>query len=150
MSQFARRHIVPLLYTLLWSIGLLLCGREFTSHNMVWVYLEHGTFFIAVLYIYVVFLLECFLGLFDKALEHLKAQFNVNLLFFFCAILIDIGCTLWLSFLFIFENEAYSEYFVYILTLMMFLKLLTSWFSNNIDKFMVKLHIDTIQSVFVP
>lgn len=148
MSQFTHKYIVPLLYTVLWGIGILLCGREITSDNMVLSHIKYGNFFVAVFYIYVVFLLECLVGLFDKAIENLKVQFNVNLIFFLCVILLDISFTLWLSFMFIFENEEYAICFIGIIGLMLCLKLMSSLFSNNVDKFMVKLHIDTIQSAF--
>ncbi len=148
MSQFTHKYIVPLLYTILWGIGILLCGREMASSNVILSHIKYSNFFVAVFYIYVVFLLECLVGLFDKAIDNLKAQFNVNLIFLLCMILLDISFTLWLSFLFIFENEESAACFVGVIVLMLCLKLMSSWFSNKVDKFVVKIHIDTIQSAF--
>lgn len=148
MTQFAHKYLIPLLYTLLWSIGIYLCGNEIDSDNSIFRNLTYGNFFVAVFYIYIVFILECFVAFFDKALENIKSQFNVGLIFLLGIILLDVGVTLWLCFSYIFENKSCADYFWWIIVMMIFLKFLTSFFSNNINLFMVKMHIDTKKSDF--
>ena len=140
------RYVVPLLYTLLWIIGILLCGREISSSNKILSQLEYGDFFVAVFYIYVIFLFECVVGIFDKAIEHSKKQYTVNLLYLLCMILVNVALTLWLCFRYIFENDTCSKYFWYVIICMSILKLISCFFSNNITTFFVKIHINTLNS----
>ena len=148
MTQFAHKYMIPLLYTILWAVGIYLCGKEIASDNIVFKDLTYGSFFVSVFYIYVIFILECFVVFFDKALENIKSQFTVGLIFLLCGILLDVGIALWMCFSYIFENKSCAEYFWWIIGLMVFLKLLSSFFSNNIKLFMVKMHIDTKKSDF--
>lgn len=150
MIQFAHKYVVPVLYTLLWGIGVLLCGKEIASDNATLKTLTYGNFFVSVFYIYVIFLLECFVAFFDKALENIKAQFNVGLLFLLCIILLNVGITLWMSFSYIFENKTCADNFWWIIGLMIGLKCISSFFLNNVNLFMVKIHINTKKSDYKP
>lgn len=94
MTQFAHKYMIPLLYTILWAVGIYLCGKEIASDNNVFKDLTYGSFFVSVFYIYVIFILECFVVFFDKALENIKSQFTVGLIFLLCGILLDVGITL--------------------------------------------------------
>lgn len=146
MTEVAHKYFIPLLYTILWVAGILLCGKEIASDNEVLKNLSYGNFFISVYYIYVVFILECVIAIFDKALENIRSQFNVWLLILLCVILLNVGLTLWFSFSYIFENDACA--FWCIIILMISLKFISAFFSNNIHLFMVKFHLGTKTSDF--
>lgn len=54
MTQFAHKYMIPLLYTILWAVGIYLCGKEIASDNIVFKDLTYGSFFVSVFYIYVI------------------------------------------------------------------------------------------------
>lgn len=142
-KDISHKYIVPITYTLLWGLGLLLCGVEMGFDEDVLNGLENGRFFVGALVIYVIFIMECVVAFIDTALTNLKSQFNVNLLFLLIVILLNLGVTLLLSGLFIFRNTEYSQLIWLLLAMMMLMKLTGTFFANNINIFMVKLHSDT-------
>ena len=131
------KYITPLLLTILWGLALYLCIFELWD-STVTSNLINGKAFIGISSVYIVFLFESVIYFFDSAITHLKRQFNVNLVFLLCSIILLITITLFLSYLFIFNNSDCSNLLWGIFFCMITQKMLNSFYCNNIELFLIE------------
>ena len=104
--------------------------------------------FYAAFSIYIVFLFEAVIAIFDKALQERESQFNVNVLFYIGGILLNLGVTLWLTYTYLFSNNENAYFVVFIVFMMLIIKYATSFFDNATDLFLVKLHVNVENSTY--
>ncbi|MDE6009068.1 MAG: hypothetical protein K2G90_07660 [Muribaculaceae bacterium] len=141
-------YVIPALNTILWGISILYLGKIIDPEGIKVLNLEYNDVFYAAFSIYIVFLFEAVIAIFDKALQERESQFNVNVLFYIGGILLNLGVTLWLTYTYLFSNNENAYFVVFIVFMMLIIKYATSFFDNATDLFLVKLHVNVENSTY--
>lgn len=139
------KHTVPFLYTLLWGTGLYSCSWNW---NFFPVPAPYNSIVQGILTIYLIFMAECIVSLWDVAFCHKRETFNVHIIYWLIYFLIDVLTTLILTILFINYSMLHQPLGFFVCVSMVFLKYLNAHFTNNTDKYLHPININTYSSTF--
>ena len=140
--KLLHRLIVPILHTIIWTIGILACFQLFFNNWSFLHKLVNGPIFLGIITIYFVYLLEFVLNLMDTALVNNRFKLKSSLLYFVVWFVVNIGLTFWLSLSFINKSllsasDPSSKNILYwIVATAVSLKLTDLLFSKNTEIFM--------------
>ncbi len=138
------KRLVPILYTLLWGTSIYACtwdwGASFQDLPIDAKLIE-GAFSI-----YIAFMIECIINLFDFAHEHKTEQFNINFIYWLIKFAGSIIVTIILTIL-LFKYKDYANYIGFFIILSMcWLKYINVFFTNNVKDYMIPLRLNTYVS----
>lgn len=140
--KLLHKLIVPILHTIIWTIGILACFQLFFNN---WTFLHkltNGPIFLGIITIYFVYLLEFVLNLLDTALVNNKYKLKSSLLYLVAWFVVNIGLTFWLSLSFMNKsllsaNDPAAQNILYwIVATAVSLKLTDLLFAKNTEIFM--------------
>lgn len=142
--KIIHQGIVPILHTIIWTIGILACFQLFFNNWTLLNTLADGSIFLGVITIYLVYLGEIILNLMDTALVNNKYKLRSSLLYLVAWFIFNIGTTFWLSLTFINKSLIYEcdysakNILYWIAGAAILLKLTDLLFSKNTESFMHK------------
>lgn len=143
-AQFTHKYLIPIGYTLICGLSIFCAKDIFDTEKFKQLHLNNSELFEIAFPIYVIILLESVLGILDKALKKVDAQFNIKLLYYLCFIILNIGFTFWLTLKYVLGNSGGAVSFI--IALMLLMKLVTTFFINNTCVFMVDYYVETRQA----
>lgn len=145
-NELVHRIYIPLLYTLIWGLGILVCFSDLQFFpNALLIAPQTLT---GICTIYMLFMFECIINLADIAYTKRQEQFNVNFVWWMCGFVLNVFMTLLLCVIFLnsetetFTFGTYLEIGI-IMLLMGGLKFMNVYVTNNIDEFMRPLKFNT-------
>ena len=143
-KNIIHRVCIPILYTLLWGISSLCCAFEVKIVSVT--FPISAQVVTGITMVYLSFLVECIINLFDIANVHCDESFNIRIIYWTLLFVCDVVLTIVTSICF-FVLEKPTAYLGILVVLMCFLKFINASMSNNIDKYMrpikFKTHIST-------
>lgn len=135
------KQLVPILYTLLWGISIYACTWDWGLSKLdlpidnKWVE--------GACAIYIAFMIECIINLFDFAYMHKTKLFNINFIYWIIKFVGNVIITLILAILFLkFKDISNIIGFIMILS-MCWLKYINVSFANNNEDYMEPIRLNT-------
>jgi len=144
-AKYIHQEIVPRLHCLLWFIGILASGldmRILPCSN------PADKIFVGAVIIYVIFLVECLINLYDIACEHRKKQFQITLVYLIMKIIVTFIGVAVFSFLYFSSSEHHPFWGVLTITMMCWLKYISVHFYNNVPRHLAIMDLGTAKSSF--
>lgn len=139
------KHIIPILYTLIWGVGLYSCSWDWELLPTLTTYSNTVQ---GITVIYLIFMAECIVALWDVAYCHKRATFNVHIIYWLILFVLNVLITLILTILF-FRCSEFSYPIGFLICISMtLLKYLNVYFTNNTDKYLHPIIINTYSSTF--
>lgn len=139
------KHVIPFLYTLLWGVGLYSCSWDWGNCQ---IHTVDGSVIQGISVIYLIFMAECVVNLWDIAYCHSKETFNANILYWLMGFISDVLATLILTLLFFKCSEHTFLVGCLIGFSMVVLKYINVHLTNNVDRYMRPIYIKTFVSTF--
>lgn len=135
------KRLVPILYTLLWGTSIYACTWDWAvsfQNIPIDSKLIEGAFSI-----YIAFMVECIINLFDFAYTHKTDQFNVKFVYWLIKFAGSVVVTIILTIL-LFKYKELADCVVSLMILSMcWLKYINVSFSNNIEDYMTPINLRT-------
>ena len=148
MIPIIHRYIVPTLHTLVWALGLVLSIFSNALFSRVSLSTEHEVISWAFWSVYVIFVFEYLIVIFDQKTVHRKARFKANVLWLFMKfVFVTAGVVLsWL----LYEKMEYADALnPYLLSMIVFACLQKKQevsFSNNAEKYLDTNYVNRLQT----
>lgn len=139
------KHIVPVLYTLLWGVGIYSCSWDWKLFPD---FVTYSNAVQGITVIYLIFMAESIVGLLDMAYCHKKEVFNVHIIYWLMMFVSDVFVTLLLTVILLKGDGTSCMTGLFICLSMMFLKYININIANNIDWYLSPLCIKTYVSTF--
>ena len=145
-NYFLHRWFVPFAYTFVWGLSIVMASYDFSID------LSNKYFSPSVIQgsicVYLVFILECIINIFDTIISHYEEQFNVNFVWWILFFLSDVFLTIVIALLY-FSNVG-SEFYlgIFYLLSVCLMKFLFVFMSNNIKTFIFTTKLKCITSTF--
>lgn len=142
------RYIVPVLHTLVWASGLVLSMFGNALFSCVSLSTEHGVINWAFWSVYVIFVLEYLIVIFDQKTVHRKAHFKANVLWLFMKfVFVTAGVVLsWLLYEKVKYNDALNPYLLSMIVFACLQKKQEVSFSNNAEKYLETEYVNRLQT----
>lgn len=137
------RVLVPILQTLLWSVGLYSCTWNWNiqlNSNL------NSIVFQGVCIVYLIFMIECIISLLDISCVHKYEGFNVKLLYWLMLFIGNVVMTLFLGLLLFIYADNTVIIGKSIIGMMCILKLINAWLNNNVQYFIEPIRVQTYSS----
>lgn len=143
MAINAHQHLVPIFHTVLWGMSIYACSWDWglSSLNISNPKLVEG-----VCAIYIAFMIECIINLFDFAFVYKERQFNVKIIYWLMKFVGNVILTLIFTILFFKFKDVPNIIGYIIVILMCWLKYINVSFANRIDDYMKRIELKTFSS----
>lgn len=140
------RYVVPVLHTLLWGVGLVFSLFGNRLFSFVTLTAEHEVLSWAFWNVYVIFVFEYLIVVFDQKICHNRAHFKSNVLWMLIRfVFVTIGVVMsWV----LYDKVRCDGLSPYLLSMIFFAcwqKLEEMSFSNNIEKYLDKGNVNQLQ-----
>lgn len=139
------KHLVPLFQTLLWGVGIYSCSWDWCLLSVT---AEFGSTLQGMAVVYLIFMGECVVSLWDVAYCYKSETFNVHILYWLMCFVLNVLLTLLLCILFFKFEEYHCLTGTFTCLSMASLKFLCAYFVNNTGRYLRQIHIKTYVSTF--